>query len=251
MTSFPLLRLLLIPTMLIPALAAAGPLSRYTLVVGANNGGADRPRLQYAVSDAERFARVMVELGGVAQENEILLREPTVGELLDSLDLLSARIAQSKRSSTSEGGRTEAFLYYSGHADEKGLLLGEDRLSYRSLRDRLDEMPADVRIAVLDACASGAFTRLKGGRARQPFLVDDSHLELRHGVRAGVRSHPRVLLHPLPRLRLPRRRGSLRRRAGHAQRGLSVRVHRNAGPDLGHERRGPAPVLRHQPVGCR
>jgi hypothetical protein len=42
------------------------------------------------------------------------------------------------------------------------------------LRDRLDEMPADVRIAVLDACASGAFTRLKGGKARKPFLVDES-----------------------------------------------------------------------------
>jgi hypothetical protein len=31
-----------------------------------------------------------------------------------------------------------------------------------------------VRIAVLDACASGAFTRLKGGRLRPPFLVDES-----------------------------------------------------------------------------
>jgi opacity protein-like surface antigen len=31
-----------------------------------------------------------------------------------------------------------------------------------------------VRICVLDACASGAFTRLKGGRVRQPFLVDQS-----------------------------------------------------------------------------
>jgi hypothetical protein len=31
-----------------------------------------------------------------------------------------------------------------------------------------------VRIAVLDACASGAFTRLKGGRRRAPFVVDAS-----------------------------------------------------------------------------
>ena len=65
-------------------------------------------------------------------------------------------------------------MYYSGHADEKGLLLGDDRYSYRSLRDRLDQIPADVRIAVLDACSSGAFTRAKGGRARPAFLVDES-----------------------------------------------------------------------------
>ena len=65
-------------------------------------------------------------------------------------------------------------FYYSGHADEKGLLLGEDRYSYRTLRDRMDAVPADVRIAVLDACASGAITRLKGGKRRPPFLVDAS-----------------------------------------------------------------------------
>jgi hypothetical protein len=65
-------------------------------------------------------------------------------------------------------------VYYSGHADEQGLLLGDDRYSYRSLRTRLDQIPADVRIAVLDACASGAFTRIKSGKKRPAFLVDES-----------------------------------------------------------------------------
>jgi hypothetical protein len=70
--------------------------------------------------------------------------------------------------------RTEVLIYYSGHADDRGLLLGDDRYSYRSLRDKLEEIPADVKIAVLDACASGAITRLKGGQLRPPFLVDAS-----------------------------------------------------------------------------
>ena len=55
---------------LVPTSASgAGPLQRYALVVGANAGGGDRPTLQYAISDAERFARVMVDLGGVAPAN--------------------------------------------------------------------------------------------------------------------------------------------------------------------------------------
>jgi len=152
----------------------AAVLQRYTLVIGANFGGADRPQLQYAVSDAERFARVMVELGGVAPANEIVLKQPRLRQLLDALDLLHARVSAARRGAGATGGRIEVVLYYSGHADEKGLLLGEDRLSYVSLRDRLDEIPADVRIAVLDACASGAFTRLKGGVSRPPFMVDES-----------------------------------------------------------------------------
>jgi hypothetical protein len=154
-----------------PPAASPATVQRFALVAGANRGGGDRPLLQYAVSDAERFARVLADLGGVAPAQAIVLRQPQVRELEDAIDALRARVAAASRA---PGGRTEVIFYYSGHADEKGLLLGDDRYSYRSLRDRLDEVPADVRIAVLDACASGAITRLKGGRLRQPFLVDES-----------------------------------------------------------------------------
>src|SRR6185295_2105265 len=106
--------------------------------------------------------------------NEIVLRQPKLRELIDALDLLTRRVTAAKRTAGASGGRTEVVLYYSGHADEQGLLLGDDRYSYRTLRDRLDLIPADVRIAVLDACSSGAFTRVKGGKARPPFLVDES-----------------------------------------------------------------------------
>jgi len=152
---------------------ADAPLQRYALIVGANFGGADRPLLKYGISDAERFARVMVDLGGVSPEHSTLLKQPKLRDLLDGLDLLTKRVTDAARVSGANA-RTEVVVYYSGHADEKGLLLGEDRYSYHSLRDRLDQIPADVRIAVLDACASGAFTRIKGGKKRPPFLVDQS-----------------------------------------------------------------------------
>ncbi len=156
----------------VPVLPAQAEVQRFALAVGANFGGADRALLRYAVADAERFARVLADLGGVNPSNAILLKEPKVRELVQAFDQLSRWVSEAGRSANR--GRTEVLVYYSGHADEKGLLLGDDRYSYQSLRDRLDEMPADVRIAVLDACASGAFTRLKGGKARQPFLVDES-----------------------------------------------------------------------------
>jgi glucose/arabinose dehydrogenase len=105
-------------------------------------------------------AEVLVDLGGVDRGNEIVLRDPKVRDFMDALAQLSARVAAGRRAVAQAGGRTEVLFYYSGHADEKGLLLGEDRVSYQSLRDRLDEIPTDVRIAVLDACASGAFTRI-------------------------------------------------------------------------------------------
>jgi len=151
---------------------AAAPVQRFLLVIGANSGGTDRPTLQYAISDAERFARVMVDLGGVPPSHEVVLKQPKLKELVDALDALSARVTEARRAPGA--GRTEVVVYYSGHADEQGLLIGGDRYSYRTLRDRLDQIPADVRIAVLDACASGAFTRVKGGKVRPAFLVDES-----------------------------------------------------------------------------
>jgi len=154
------------------AVRATVPLQRFLLVVGANAGGGERPKLQYAISDAERFARVMVELGGVLPANEVVLKQPRVKDFIDALDALNARVTSARR--MPNAGRVEVVVYYSGHADEQGLLLGADRYPYRMLRDRLDAIPADVRIAVLDACASGAFTRLKGGKVRPPFLVDES-----------------------------------------------------------------------------
>jgi len=167
-------RIVLLTVMLTVAIAApalgAGPVQRYALVVGANSGGADRPELRYAISDAEHFARVMVELGGVPEGHEILLRQPKLHELVDAFDTLTRFVNDGRRT----GGRTEIVVYYSGHADETGLLIGGDRYSYTTLRERLGRIPADVRIAILDACSSGAFTRVKSGKARPPFMVDES-----------------------------------------------------------------------------
>jgi hypothetical protein len=58
--------------------------------------------------------------------------------------------------------RVEVLVYYSGHSDEEGLLLKGDKVGYRELRQRLEQLPADVRIVVLDSCSSGSLTRAKG-----------------------------------------------------------------------------------------
>jgi len=147
---------------------------RYALVVGANEGSGDRPTLRFAVSDATRYAAVLLELGGVDEGDAIVLEQPSVGALEKAFETLRERTRVERRTATRVPRRTELLFYYSGHADERGLLLGDDRYSYRTLRDRMDAVPADVRIAVLDACASGAITRLKGGRRSPAFLADES-----------------------------------------------------------------------------
>jgi len=143
-------------------------LRRFALVVGANNGGAKRVKLRYAGTDARSFARVVTQLGGVASKDVALLIEPTGTQLDAGFARLKSRLASARSGKT----RVELIVYYSGHSDEQGLLLAGARYGYERLRKKVRSMPADVNIAILDSCASGAFTRTKGGKRRPPFLVD-------------------------------------------------------------------------------
>lgn len=146
------------------------PLRRFGLFIGANDGGDDRIRLRWAIADARRMAAVMTEIGGIRPQDSYVLEDPTGRDLEFQFEHLKERIESASQTSR----RTELILYYSGHSDESGLKIGGDNFSYVELRRRIDEVGADVSIAILDSCASGAFTRLKGGSFIQPFLVDVS-----------------------------------------------------------------------------
>lgn len=145
-------------------------INRYVLAVSANYGGEGRPTLRYAASDARSFVNVLKEMGGVQAGNVVEVKEPSVAAFQQKIDELDKRIARNK----SAGGRDEVLVYYSGHADEKGLRLGKETFAWKALRTKIDSLHADVKIAVIDACGSGAITRAKGGVAVPAFMVDKS-----------------------------------------------------------------------------
>jgi hypothetical protein len=145
-------------------------LRRFALLIGVNDGGGARAKLRYATSDARSMARVLESLGGVAPGDLVFVDAPTRAAALGGF----ARIDALMRVGQTPGVRRELLVYYSGHSDEDGLLLGPDRVTYDELRARIKALPADLRVAILDSCASGAFTRKKGGVRRPPFLLDAS-----------------------------------------------------------------------------
>jgi hypothetical protein len=153
------------------AFGANLPVKRFALFIGANQGGPQTQPLLYAQKDALKMQQVMQDVGGVTVADRMLLLDPTPEDVRAALVTLGTRISASAGTDTR---RTEFLFYYSGHSDEEGLLLGEQSLSYKTLRDGLQAVPADVRIAILDSCSSGAFARLKGGVQKAPFLGQDS-----------------------------------------------------------------------------
>ncbi len=146
---------------------AAPATRRIALIVGANDGGPSRVKLRYAGTDARSLARVLVEIGGLERADEIVLQEPTQDQLLAGF----ARAQAAVKAAQAGGERVQFLFYYSGHADERGLLLGKHRVDYARLRGLIHEVPAQVRLGMLDSCSSGAFVRSKGGHMRPPLAT--------------------------------------------------------------------------------
>lgn len=161
----------LAPLVLVLATALAAekvPVQRFALIAGSNEGGPGRMPLRYAASDAAATSRVLEQLGGIAGDHRILLVNPSLADFSAGLERMHGLLAAARAGAE----RLELLLYYSGHSDETGLLLGREQLGYSELRAALARMPSDVRIAVLDSCASGALIRAKGGQHVAPFLLD-------------------------------------------------------------------------------
>jgi hypothetical protein len=138
--------------------ARADEVSSYAIVVGSNAGGPGQDELRFAERDARRVAAVLRELGGYPEDHVTTVLAPTPADLLAAIDGLAATLAEDQAA----GRRTLVFFYYSGHARASALVLGKEEVALADLRDRITRLPATVTIVVLDACQSGAFTRVKG-----------------------------------------------------------------------------------------
>jgi hypothetical protein len=147
--------------------ASAGVV-RYAVLIGANQGArGDRP-LSFAETDAERVAEVLADLGEVPSENQVLLRGRTASSVRRALITVNDRIRTTRR----DGEQSMLVVYYSGHADASALHIYDEQLELGELEALVRGSPADVRILVIDACRSGALTRVKGGRPAPPVELD-------------------------------------------------------------------------------
>ncbi|HUJ25133.1 MAG TPA: caspase family protein [Myxococcales bacterium] len=156
---------------------------RFALVVGDKSGGAGTRPLRYAERDARRIFGILTRLGGVAESDARLLTDASADDVRTALAGLGAK-AQAAHAA---GEATVLFVYYSGHAKDGDLRLGDTRLPLSELREQLQKSPADVRIGLFDSCQSGAIMRSKGVRPAPAFDVQQAQ-------QAATRPHGLVLI---------------------------------------------------------
>jgi hypothetical protein len=159
--------LLLVVLFGLAARTAHADVQRFAVIVGNDAGHADDQELAYAESDAEKVYRVLRELGGFDPVDMVLLKGESAETIRSTLISVNDRI----RTNAAGNGQSLLFVYYSGHADATAVRAGPSRIALKELAQLVRGSAATFRLMVLDACRSGALTRLKGGRMIAPFFV--------------------------------------------------------------------------------
>ena len=138
--------------------ARAQGLRRFAIVAGNDTGGGDTRPLLYASADARKVYDILTRLGGVRPEDATLL-----------IGASASQLPERARRGRDAGGRGEAstasarrcFFYYSGHAKDGALRLGETRLP-------IDGAQGAHRRRRRSTCASRSSTRASRARSRAP-----------------------------------------------------------------------------------
>ncbi len=135
-------------------LASAAQARQLALVVGENRGsGPDEP-LRFAQADALKVRDALVDVGGFTTAEVTVLEGASAERLRGALIAITAEL---RREPTER-----LVVYVSSHAGDGALHLAGSDFPMDELVSFMKQAPVHVGVLIVDACRSGAVTRLKG-----------------------------------------------------------------------------------------
>jgi hypothetical protein len=147
------------------AAAAPAPAASFALIVGSNAAGPGQQELRYAERDAAEMAAVLRDVGRTPAANVVTVLRPERAALFAAIATLRERLQQL----AVRGEQAQLVFYYSGHARADAITLGREDVPLADLRQQILGLPSTLTIVVIDACQSGAFSRVKGAEATTDF----------------------------------------------------------------------------------
>jgi hypothetical protein len=143
--------------------ATAEPL-RILVAASHRRGGDGEEPLRHSTEDADQVRDVLSSLGGFAASATLRLVDPTAAELRAAIDQARAMAARHPSSEVT------FVLYFSGHGDRDSLRLGSESVAVSEIFERVQSVPAALRVLVTDACRTDP-TRPKGVVAEPGFAL--------------------------------------------------------------------------------
>ncbi len=158
--------------------AGAEQVHRFALITANNAGGEGTRPLHFATADASRLHDILLRVGDVLPGDATLLLDATADDWRSALAALDRRMDAAVHA----GEQPLLIVYYSGHAKEGDLRMGDTRLPIDELRQRVQSSAAAIRVGVVDACRSGVMNRTKGARKAPAFDVDTGVTRVARGM---------------------------------------------------------------------
>ncbi len=147
----------------LPRVAQAEPLR--ILITAQYGRGLDHEKpLHFTERDTRRVSDVFTSIGGVKKESVIVVSDATTASL-------DAAFAKARTlAATHRPEEVSIFFYFSGHGDRQNLHLQDGLFARATLAERLGTVPANLRMAVTDACRT-ELVREKGVTLEPAFDV--------------------------------------------------------------------------------
>lgn len=139
--------------------------TRHAILIGNTIGGKFQ-KLKYIKNDISGMQKTLTKFCGFKKENIHIINNGNSQELKTLLKHVKNNISTDK---------DLLLFYYTGHADQKNLLMGDSFYPLSDLKNNIKNIPAHMQIVLFDACQSGSFARLKGGTLSSPFLYKDNN----------------------------------------------------------------------------
>jgi hypothetical protein len=139
---------------------------RYAVLVGNSTASGNFSPLKYVENDLNLLQGILSDFCGFEKQHVVTLFNGAPADLDKLLSDAAAGMAKT--------GNNMFLFYYSGHADQASLKMGAFEYPLASLKEKLTVFPSDIRIGIFDACQSGSFTYIKGGKLDEPFLFRDN-----------------------------------------------------------------------------
>jgi len=144
---------------------APAPAASFALVVGSNAPGPGQQELRYAEHDAAAMGAVLRDVGRYPAANVVTVLRPDRAGLTAAVATLRERL----QPYAARGEQAQLLFYYSGHARADAITLGREEIPLADLRQQILALPSTLTIVVIDACQSGAFSRIKGAEPTTDF----------------------------------------------------------------------------------
>lgn len=146
------------------ARAGAAPI-RVLVAAGEARGLAEQGVLKHANQDAERVRNVFVRQGRVDPGRAFLVQNATKQSLFAALGRARATARTHPRDEVT------LIFYFSGHGDRTHLDLHGEAVPLGEIRRRVNQIPAGLRLVIIDACRTTDPMRKKGVSAASPFSI--------------------------------------------------------------------------------